>query len=132
EDAIGRRDESLAFQESWRPPDWFQRLTVVLVEPTDPVNIGGVIRSMANTGFLRLRLVRPVGFDPWHIVGVAHYTQHIIEATQTFDTLADAVTDTHFVVGLTGRHHRVERNALPFERAIERIVEAAIAGQQVA
>jgi TrmH family RNA methyltransferase len=132
---VTRRDESLAFEasaETWQPPDWFQRLTVVLVEPTDAVNIGGVVRSMANTGFLRLRLVRPVEFDPWHIVGVAHYTHHIIEATRTFSELPNAVGDMHFVVGLTGRHHRVERNALPFASAIERITEAATVGQEVA
>jgi TrmH family RNA methyltransferase len=132
QDAVRRRDESVAFEESWRPPAWFERLSVVLVEPTDPVNIGGVIRVMANTGFLRLRLVRPVGFDAWHVVGVAHYTQHIIEATRTFDDLTEATADQQFVLGLTGRHHRVERNALPFERAIDALVHAMTAGQQVA
>jgi TrmH family RNA methyltransferase len=135
QDPVSRSDESLAFttsEESWRPPKWFDRLYVVLVEPTDPVNIGGVIRAMANSGFLRLRLVRPVGFDPWHIVGVAHYTQHIIEATQTYQSLPEAVGDARFVVGLTGRHHRIGRNALPFQEAIERLAEAAMAGQEVA
>jgi TrmH family RNA methyltransferase len=135
QDPVSRRDESLAFvagDETWRPPAWFDHLSVVLVEPTNPVNIGGVIRVMANTGFLRLRLVRPVGFDPWDVVGVAHYTQHIIDATRQFDSLPEAIADQQFVLGLTGRHHRVDRNALPFQTAIDRLVEAAASGQEVA
>ncbi len=135
QDPITRRDEALAFvatDGTWHAPDWFERLAVVLVEPTDPVNIGGVIRAMANTGFLNLRLVRPVGFDPWHVVGIAHYTQHIVEATQQYDSLPSAVADCHLVLGLTGRHHRAARNALPLPEAVERLVEAAKGGQSVA
>jgi len=135
QDPVTRRDESLAFQtgdESWQPPEWFRRLAVVLVEPTDPVNIGGVIRVMANTAFLNLRLVKPVGFDPWHIIGIAHYTQHIVDATQVFQTLPEAVGDRQLVIGLTGRHHRVERNALPLHEALDQLQKAAQAGQNVA
>jgi TrmH family RNA methyltransferase len=135
EDPVTRRDEALAFvasDESWRPPDWFSHLSVVLVEPTDPVNIGGVIRVMANCGFLSLRLVRPVGFDAWHIAGVAHYTQHIVESTRRFESVEDAVEDRHFVLGLTGRHHRVERNALPFQVAIDELAASALEGHEVA
>jgi tRNA (cytidine32/uridine32-2'-O)-methyltransferase len=135
QDPVTRRDESLAFvasDESWRPPDWFERVAVVLVETTDAVNVGGVVRVMANTGFLRLRLVSPVSFDTWQVVGVAHYTQHILQAAQRFDSLPDAVADAQFVLGLTGRHHRLERNALPLQAAVDQVAEAARQGQQVA
>jgi TrmH family RNA methyltransferase len=135
EDPLTRRDESLAFavtEDSWRPPTWFENLQVVLVEPTDPVNIGGVVRVMANTGFLGLRLVRPVGFDPWHIGGIAHYTQHIVSAAQQFESLPEAVADRQFVLGLTGKHNRVERNAVPFQDAIQSASIAAQSGQLVA
>jgi TrmH family RNA methyltransferase len=135
EDPLTRRDEALAFvanDATWHAPDWFERLAVVLVEPKDPVNIGGVIRAMANTGFRHLRLVRPVGFDPWHVVGVAHYTQHIVDATQHYDALPAAVQDCQLVVGLTGRHHRAVRNALPLGETVERLAQAAQTGQQVA
>jgi TrmH family RNA methyltransferase len=135
EDPVMRRDEALAFvaaEDTWRPPAWFSHVAVVLVETTDPVNVGGVVRVMANTGFVELRLVRPVGFDPWHVGGVAHYTQHIVSATQVFESLPAAVADRHFVLGLTGRHTRVERNALPFESAVSAVAEAAMGGQHVA
>jgi TrmH family RNA methyltransferase len=135
QDPINRRDESLAFvadETTWRPPDWFARASVILVETTDPVNVGGVIRVMANTGFLKLRLVNPVNFDPWHVVGVAHYTQHIIETAQIYASLPEAVADTSFVLGVTGKHQRVERNALPLQVAVQRLADAAQAGERVA
>src|SRR5712691_7710012 len=128
QDPVTRRDEALAFltnDETWQPPEWFARLAIVLVEPTDAVNIGGVIRAMANTGFLNLRLVKPVGFDARKVIGVAHYTQHIVEATEQFDALPAAVADRHLVIGLTGRHQRAERNALPLQEVMQRVVEAA-------
>jgi TrmH family RNA methyltransferase len=135
QDPLTRRDEALAFVASdvtWRPPAWFANVAVVLVEPTDPVNIGGVVRVMANTGFLGLRLVRPVGFDAWHVGGIAHYTQHIIDAAHIAETLPQAVADRQLVLALTGKHQRVERNALPFRAAMDTVAAAATAGQPVA
>jgi TrmH family RNA methyltransferase len=135
ENPLTRRDEALAFvasDDSWRPPGWFENIRVVLVEPTDPVNIGGVVRVMANTGFLGLRLVRPTGFDAWHVGGIAHYTQHIVEATKTYESLPEAVADRQFVLAFTGKHHRVERNALPFTDAIAAVTSAARDGQAIA
>jgi TrmH family RNA methyltransferase len=135
EDPINRRDETLAFvasEATWQPPDWFSKVAVVLVETTDVVNVGGVVRVMANTGFLDLRLVRPVSFDAWQVAGIAHYTQHIVEAATHFESLEEAVGDRHFVLGLTGIHHRVERNALSFDDAIGRVVSAARDGDRVA
>ena len=135
QDPVTRLDEALAFEagdEGWRPPEWFSQISVVLVETTDAVNIGGVVRAMGNTGFLNLRLVRPVNFDPWHVGGIAHYTQHIVDATSTFESLADAVADQQLVVCLTGRHHRTERNQMALQAAIDRLASAAQQGERVA
>ncbi len=135
EDPLTRRDQGLAFvadQDSWRPPQWLGRIAVVLVEPTDQVNIGGVIRAMANTGFVDLRLVRPTEFREWEIIGVAHYTQHIFAATRRFESLDEAVADAQLVLGLTAKHHTLKRNRLPLTEAVARVAEAAQAGQQVA
>ena len=135
QDPVTRRDEALAFvaaDDSWQPPDWFGNVDVVLVEPTREVNIGGVIRVMANTGFLNLRLVKPSQFREWHIIGVAHYTQHIFERTQLFDSLDAAVADSHLVLGLIGKHQRIERNALGLSEAVDRVADAARTGQRVA
>jgi TrmH family RNA methyltransferase len=132
QDAHTRLDEALAFEDTWRPPEWFARIAVVLVEPTDPVNIGSVIRAMGNTGFLELRLVKPVEFTEWQIIGVAHYAQHILSTVQQFESLTEAVADRQLVIGLTGRHHRAQRNQLPLGEALAQVVEAAQSEQRVA
>jgi tRNA (cytidine32/uridine32-2'-O)-methyltransferase len=135
QDPRTRRDQFSAFADSesaWLSPEWFDNVTVVLMETTDAVNIGGVVRAMANTGFSRLRLVRPADFDPWQITGVAHYTQHILNGVRLFDALSASVADAHFVLGLTGAHHRVARNQLALADAVGQVVEAAREGQTVA
>ena len=135
QDPLTRRDQTLAFvadDATWSPPDWFDNVEVVLVEPVYEVNIGGVIRVMANTGFTHLRLVNPNQFREWQIIGIAHYTQHIFESTKLFGSLEEAVADAHFVLGLIGKHQRIKRNTLPLPEAVERVVEAARSGPKVA
>ena len=132
-DPFTRRDEALAFDDAtpWTPPDWFARVHVVLFEPTDPVNIGVVLRAMGNTGFSRLRLANPAPFDAWDVIGVAHYTQHILEPAPILPDLPSAVSDLQLVIGLTGKHQRLWRNTLPFAEALARVAEAAQGGQEV-
>ena len=108
-------------------------MAVVLVEPTDPVNIGGVVRvdgqyrvSQPATGAAgRLRALERGRGGPLHAA-------HRRASAALRVAAARQSQDRHFVVGLTGRHHRVGRNALPFQEAIDRIAEAARGGQDVA
>ncbi|HEX2217623.1 MAG TPA: TrmH family RNA methyltransferase, partial [Gemmatimonadales bacterium] len=65
---------------------------------------------MKNFGLGRLRLVSPAEWDPWRVLGIAHDTEDVIEATRTFDTLPEALADCSFVVGMTARGRRVKRN----------------------
>lgn len=134
EDPRLRLDETYAFDREnvWHPPVWLQRVVVVLVETTDVVNIGGTVRAMGNTGFDQLRLVRPRHFNTWDVGGIAHYSQHIVEATTLHDSLTDAVAGTHLVVAFTGKHHRDQRNARPFPEMLDRIMASAETGAQVA
>jgi TrmH family RNA methyltransferase len=135
QDPSARTAETLAFvadELSWRPPEWFARVNVVLVEPTDVVNIGGVVRVMANTGFSQLRLVKPVEFEPWDVIGVAHYTQHIVDKAPIHESLTDAIGDAHFVLAVTGKHQSARRNLLPMDAALDQVAAAAQAGQTVA
>lgn len=135
EDPLTRRDEALAFsddEQAWQAPGWFQNVVVVLFETNDVVNIGGVARAMGNTGLSQLRLIKPVPFDPWDVIGVAHYTQHIVEPAPIFDSTEAALADTHFVVGFSGKHHRAKRNATPFGDLVPDLAERAAAGEKVA
>ena len=85
-------------------------VVVVLVEPQNVVNIAGVIRAMMNMGVRTLRLVRPADFDEWRIGGIAHRSEDIIQNTEIFDTLVEALADCSFVVGSSARARTAQRN----------------------
>lgn len=87
-------------------------VNVVLVEPQNPVNIATTIRAMKNMGVSRLRLVRPVEYDPWRLEGIAHDTNDIIEAISTFDTVDEALADCVRVAGFTARNRAAKRQVL--------------------
>lgn len=90
------------------PMSVLHRVAIVLNKPQDPVNIAAVVRVMKNFGFVDLRLVAPVAYDPWRIEGVAHGTRDLVERIRHFDTLDEALADCVFVAafGAKRRAHR--------------------------
>jgi TrmH family RNA methyltransferase len=105
-------------------------VVVVLWQTQDYVNIAGTIRAMKNFGLTRLRLVQPVLWDPWRVEGIAHDTHEIVEATQIFESLDEALADCAFVVGMTARDRRAKRAlARPRELAPELLERAAAAAE---
>ncbi len=91
---------------------------VVLDQPQNLVNIAGVVRAMKNMGVERLRLVRPAEFDAWRITGIAHRAEDVVESTEFFEDLGDALADCVSVMGSTARARTAHRNyAHPRARA---------------
>ncbi len=84
-------------------------IVVVLWQTQDYVNIAGTIRAMKNFGLSRLRLVQPETWDPYRIEGIAHDTKDIVERTEIHDSLASALGDCSYVVGMTARSRRAKR-----------------------
>ncbi len=82
---------------------------VVLFEPQDYVNIAATVRAMKNMGVHRLRLVRPVPYDPIRLEGIAHDTQDVIDAIEHFDTLDAALADCVRIAGFTARRRAAKR-----------------------
>jgi TrmH family RNA methyltransferase len=81
------------------------RLCVVLVEPSNPLNIGAAARAMSNFGFLQLRVVNPyhVAFrEARSAVGAAS----VLTNAEEYKSVADAVADCTLVVGTTAVRHR--------------------------
>ena len=85
-------------------------ITVVLHEPRDPVNIAAAVRAMANMGLDELILVDPAEFDPRRITGIAHRTDHIVEAATRAGSLREALADATCVVGTSARPRTARRN----------------------
>ena len=104
------------------------KIKVVLVEPQDPINIGATIRAMKNMGVFQLRLVNPVAYDPYRLIGVAHDTHEIIEAIQTFDTVETAIGDCVRVAGFTARRRAARRGIVTPKEAAESLIDFAEQG----
>jgi len=77
-----------------------EQISIVLVEPQGPLNIGSVCRSMMNFGFSKLVLVNP---QCDHLSGdalrMAVKTKRLLEEAVVVDTLADALKDVHCAFG---------------------------------
>lgn len=89
-----------------------EAVRVVLYEPQDPINIAATIRAMKNMGVDRLRLVRPVAYDPYRLIGVAHDTHELIEAIEHYDDLQSALSDCVRVAGYTARRRAAKRELM--------------------
>lgn len=108
---------------------------VVLHQPRNIVNIGGVVRAMKNMGLARLRLVNPVAFDRASVRGIAHSSDDVLAALQTFDSLEGALADAHYVVGTTARtrtNHTVHTVHTDVRTLAATLVQRTHAGEQVA
>jgi tRNA/rRNA methyltransferase len=86
-------------------------VTIVLVSPRNPLNIGAAARAMSNFGFFDLRLVNAyrVAVDEARS-GVN--ADRVLTEARVFSTVAEAVADCHLVVGTTALGPR--EVALPF------------------
>ena len=93
-------------------PSLLSNVRVVLYEPQDPINIGATIRAMKNMGVHQLRLVRPVAYDRYRLIGVAHDTHELIEAIEHYDNLESAIEDCVRVAGFTARRRAAKRELM--------------------
>jgi len=81
------------------------RLSVVLVSPHNPLNLGAAARAMSNFRFSSLRVVNPydVAFrNARSAVGASEVLTSAVE----YATVAEAVADSALVVGTTAVRHR--------------------------
>lgn len=90
-------------QEGTRLNTLFQRIRIVLVEPSHPGNIGGTARAMKTMGLHRLVLVNPARYpDPqadWRAAGA----MNVLDEARVVADVAEAVADCHYVIGTSTR-----------------------------
>lgn len=78
-------------------------ITIVLVRPQQPNNIGIAARAIANHGIGRLALVAPTGFDPERARWMAPKSHHVINGARICATIEEAVADSVRVIATTAR-----------------------------
>ena len=80
-------------------------ITVVLVRPRNPLNIGAAARAMANFGFARLAVVAPYAPN-WREARSAVGAPEVLADAAEFATLGEAVADCALVAGTASRGAR--------------------------
>jgi len=82
-----------------------KRLTVILVHPEKPENIGLVARSMKNTGFENLRIVGTGSLSQKSYLTAVH-AREILENAEFYDRLDEAIADLHLVFAATSKKRK--------------------------
>jgi TrmH family RNA methyltransferase len=101
------------------PESRLARISVILYEPQDPVNIAATVRAMKNMGVASLRLVRPVSYDPVRLEGIAHDTWDVIDAIEHYDDFDSAAADCVRLLGFTARRRAAKWQLLEPKGAAE-------------
>ncbi len=107
------------------------RLCVVLVSTSNPLNIGAAARAMSNFGVLQLRVVNPydVAFrEARSAMGAAP----LLAKAEEFRSVAEAVADCALVVGTTAVQHRELQHPLRRLEYGARLIRKQLASERVA
>lgn len=90
-----------------QPHHLLDNITIVLMEPKYPENIGAAARSALNMGISSLIVVRNDPPDTEKMLRMAtHKAAHLIEELKLFNNLKDALEPFSHVVGTTARQGR--------------------------
>lgn len=99
-----------------------ETLSIILVEPQGPINIGSVCRAMMNFGFSQLRLVNPTRhYKSLLAKKMALSAFTVLENAQVFDSLAAALSDIQIAFGTTRRFGKYRKNFFSPSRAAEKL-----------
>jgi len=104
------------------------RISFVLVAPTEPGNIGAAARALMNFGFRRLELVAPVPFKTQEAWAMACQARDVLEKAKVHRSLRPALADKVLVVGTTRRLGSKRGLILDVREAVGRIARAARSG----
>jgi len=109
--------------------DTLGRISVVLVEPRMPGNVGSTARAMRNFGLSRLVLVNPVDIRSPEARRMAYGAEDLLEGARTVGSLMEAISGATLVVGTTHRRGRGREPIYGPRHVVERIISVAREGE---
>jgi tRNA/rRNA methyltransferase len=109
-----------------------ERVSVVLVEPQSPGNIGAAARALQNMGLKNLTLVRPGEFQVPEARRMAMHALPLLQAARVASSLDEAIAEDGLVVGTSRRLGKNRRPVVDVREAGRRVAEASLSGNRVA
>jgi TrmH family RNA methyltransferase len=101
-------------------------ITIVLVRPQQPGNIGLAARALANHGITKLVLVQPQGFDADRARWMAPKAHHIINNARFCSSIQEAVKGAVRVVATSARPRRWDRPVWAPQEAASQAIEERV------
>lgn len=105
---------------------------IVLVNTTQPGNIGGAARAMMNMGLSQLYLVEPEVFPSDRATWRAAGAKALLDKAIIVDKFEDAIADCHFVVGTSARERRIPWPLVDPSACAEQVLRELNSGSKVA
>lgn len=107
-------------------------ITIVLVNPSHPGNIGSTARAMKTMGLHKLALVNPDDFPNSHANALACGADDLLDNARVCSTLEEALADCQFVVGTSARVRGVSLPLVDPRSCAHSILKEVNQGLQVA
>lgn len=109
----------------------FANVRFVLVNTSQPGNIGGAARAIKNMGFSDLVLVQPEIFPSdrarWRAAGAGD----VLKQARVVDSFAEAISDCQLVIGTSARERRIPWPLVNPRICADQVAEEAV-GRKIA
>ncbi len=105
-----------------------KNLSIILVEPENPDNIGAAARAMKNMGFSDLRLVKPPEGWAKRSKKMAVNAADLLAKARIYKSVEEAVADLVVVVGTTRRYSPKRGTFQPWEPMLRKIKKMSSQG----
>ncbi len=89
------------------------QVAVILVEPTQPGNVGSTARAMDNMGITDFRLVNPCHYFTGEARAFSMNARYLLHQAKKFDRLEDALEDRQLIIGTTAREREKIKKLSP-------------------
>lgn len=110
-----------------------QQPAIILIRPQMGENIGAAARAMWNFGLDHMRIVDPRdGWPSQKAVAMASGAGRLLDEARLFDTTAEALADTTFVMATTARPRDLTKPVYSPEFAMAEAARRIGTGQKVA
>ncbi len=111
----------------------FDNTRVVMVNTTEPGNIGAAARAMKNMSLSKLYLVNPKGYPSATATARASGADDVLSNAIVCDSLEQALQGTHLVIGASARQRNIKWKQMDVVGACSEIQKTtAIESQEVA
>jgi len=106
-----------------------ENISIILVEPQSPGNVGMVCRAMKNMGLASLKLVNPCQIDHPEALKFAVSARDLLENARLFPDLESALADTPLSIATTRRHGKYRQEIFTPKEIVARLAADAAANR---